>query len=435
MNYRFSVLLFVLAILVCGCKKDIDVIGLGLQGDEDLLNADFIEVPIEAYSMLEDSINTKNLLNNVVGDILDPVFGRTSAGFCTQFALSGTNMKFKDTDVLDSVVLTLQYSGFFGDTLSAMSFEVYQLAAPLSASAYYSCDDQPEVSGDNLVYSASPVHVKPNAPVHLDTVTNTAHLRLRLDDYFGEGLMGLGNAALSTTSSFQNAFNGLCVRAHRAGGGAGNLSYISLTSAMSGITIYYHEANTYKKYTFPVSTACTRYNFYTHDYSQGDADFRAQVLDGNRELGQQKLYVQPTAGVRTRVDLAQLDSLLGNKNVVINRAELILTDISADASYFFQPYNLSLQVVNAVGHGVSYTPDDASYTSTSYFGGIYDKTSKEYRFRITNYVQQILKGTAAGKQLNVVISGAGVRGNRLVFRGTDPGFSDRFRLEVYYTEY
>lgn len=435
MKIRFLLLIPVLALLICGCKKDIDVIGLDLQGDEDLLGAEFIEVPIEAHSMLEDSINTRNLLNNVVGDVIDPVFGRTSAGFCTQFALSGTNMRFGDVDAIDSVVLTLQYSGYFGDTLSPLGFEVYQLAAPLGASAYYSCDDQPEVTGGNLVASTSPVYVKPNVPVHIGSETNTAHLRLRLDNHFGENLMELGDAALSTTSSFQNAFRGLCVRAHRTGAGAGNLSYVSLTSAMTGITIYYHDTASSKKYTFPVSSACMRYNFYTHDYSQGDADFRAQVLDGNQQLGEQKLYVQPTAGVRTRVDLSQLRQLLDGKNVVVNRAELVLTDINADASYFFQPYNLSLQVVNALGGGISYTPDDASYTSTSYFGGIYDKDSKEYRFRITNFVQQILKGTASGNQLNVVISGAGVRGNRLVFRGTDPAFSDHFRLEVYYTEY
>ena len=83
----------------------------------------------------------------------------------------------------------------------------------------------------------------------------------------------------------------------------------------------------------------------------------------------------------------------------------------------------------------TYTPDDASLTSSSYFGGIYDEKTKEYRFRITNYVQQKLKQESSDVGLNIVVSGAGVRGNRLVFRGTDELYSDRARLEIYYTEY
>ena len=56
--------------------------------------------------------------------------------------------------------------------------------------------------------------------------------------------------------------------------------------------------------------------------------------------------------------------------------------------------------------------------------------------RWTNYVQQLLKpGSTDDQGLNIVVSGAGVRGNRLVFRGTDFSYTDRFRLEIYYTDY
>ena len=89
-----SILLLVLwTLCFCSCKKDIDVIGLNLQ-DDDILGADFTEVSISAHSILEDSLPTKGLLNNVVGTINDPVFGQTAAGFCTQFTVSGSNTVF-----------------------------------------------------------------------------------------------------------------------------------------------------------------------------------------------------------------------------------------------------------------------------------------------------------------------------------------------------
>ncbi len=435
MKNRCSILLFVLALFVCSCKKEIDSIGLNLQ-DADILGADFTEAPIKAYSVREDSINTKNLLNNVVGEINDPVFGNTKAGFCTQFDLSGSNTFFPKQAVLDSVVLNLQYSGYFGDTMSGIRFEVNELAAPLNQNQYYSYNDEPEVKTGDLCYSHNYIQPRPYTGIRQDTTTVAAHLSLRLTNAFGRRLLTLNKSELSTTAAFQNVFYGLCVRALAHNNATGNFCYMSLTSATSGITIYYTVDRQHKKYTFPISSTCTRYNFYTHDYTTAAADFRSQVIDGNQELGSQKLYVQPTAGVKTRV---KLDDLLGQfqgKNVVINRAELVLTNISTDEDYFFQPYNLSLQVVSGDGNSTYYTPDDASYTSSSYFGGIYDEKTGEYRFRITNYVQSLLKaGEIKDQGLNIVTAGAGIRGNRLVFRGTDENFSDHFRLEVYYTEY
>lgn len=429
-----SILLLALWVLCfCSCKKDIDVIGLNLQ-DEDILGADFAEVSISAHSILEDSLPTKGLLNNVVGTINDPVFGQTAAGFCTQFTVSGSNTVFPKQAEIDSVVLNLQYSGYFGDTLSPIRFSVFELAEALSADQYYSNDDDPQVLPTDLVYNSTFIRPNPTTPVKLDTATTAAHLRLRLTDEFGNRLLHMPQSQLVNATAFQNAFYGLCVRAEAIPGRTGNLCYMSLTSAMSGITIYYKVGHARKSYTFPISTDCVRYNFYTHDYTRGDMDFQRQVLQGDTTLGTQTLYLQPTGGVKTRVTFDDLKQTFEGKNVVINRAELVLTNISTDEDYFFQPYNLALQVVNADGT-TTYTPDDASLTSSSYFGGIYDEKAKEYRFRITNYVQQKLKQEGDDIGLNIVVSGAGVRGNRLVARGTDAIYSDRARLEIYYTEY
>lgn len=433
MKHGFPICIIVLALLVCSCKKDIDSIGLNLQ-DEDILNAEFVTAPLMAHSTLEDSINTKNLLNNVVGTINDPVFGQTAAGFCTQFDVSGSNSFFPKQAVLDSVVLTLQYSGYFGDTMSPLKFHAYELTEPLSASQYYSNDDNPSTSSTDLVTDNNYLYPQPNTSVRVDTTSKAAHLRLHLERSFGNKLLRMNRSQLANTSSFQNAFYGLCVRAEARPNRTGNLCYVSLTSAMSGITIYYTVDRVHKKYTFPISSDCVRYNFYTHDYSTASSEFQRQVIQGDTTLGEEQLYLQPTAGVKTHIDLSEVPTMFKDKNVVINRAELVLTNISANEDYFFQPYNLSLQVVGK--DGTTYlSPDDPSYTSTDYSGGVYNEEAKEYRFRITNYIQQIIKYGITDKGLNIVVNGAGIRGNRLVFRGTDDTYTDNFRLEIYYTEF
>lgn len=132
--------------------------------------------------------------------------------------------------------------------------------------------------------------------------------------------------------------------------------------------------------------------------------------------------------------MPELPTLFADKNVVINKAELVITNISQDEVHLFNPYNLGLQLVNE-DETTTYLPDDAVYTSTDYFGGIYDENTHEYRFRITNYVQKIIKNGIHDKGINIVVAGAGIRGNRLIFRGTDGSYSDRLRLDIYYTVY
>ena len=159
-----------------------------------------------------------------------------------------------------------------------------------------------------------------------------------------------------------------------------------------------------------------------------------QIVGNDRTMGTQELYLQPTGGIKTHVSLSKLSDIFQDQKVIINKAELVLTNISEDDSYFFAPYNVALQVDNGDGT-YSYVPDDAIFTNTDYFGGIYNENSKEYRFRITNYVQKLVKNGITDNGINILVSGAGVRANRLIFRGTDPAYDDHLRLDVYYTTY
>ena len=419
------------AVFLCSCKKDIDTIGLNLQ-DGTLGNA-YTEIPLTAYSTLEDSLFTKNLLYTLLGEIHDPVFGATRAGFCTQFALQGSNTTLGDNLTLDSCVLTLQYGGYYGDTLSELRLEVYELSEQLTKAQYYSSDNNPANHGINLVQSTAPVLPTPNTRVKIDTTSYVAHMRIRLTDDFGNRLLNLSSSDLATNSAFQSAFYGLVVKA--TSNGSGNLCYFSPTSAQSGLTLYYKSGEVTKKYTFPITTDCARYNFFSHDYTTANTDFIRQVVNGDTALGKEMLYIQPTGGVKTHISLDAFSNWVKDKDIIINKAELIITNTDAHENIFTCPGNIGLQLITASGT-TTYVPDDALYTSTSYFGGTYDSDKKEYRFRLTYYAQEILRNQGINdKGLNIVVTGSGIRGNRLVFRGTDESYTDRLKLAIYYTEY
>ena len=125
-----------------------------------------------------------------------------------------------------------------------------------------------------------------------------------------------------------------------------------------------------------------------------------------------------------------------NNRVVIHRAELVITDLAPNNSALTHPTALTLQGIGLSDSAIRFLPDDDYYTSTIYFGGTYDGSNKEYRFRITKYVQQLILGQGDwSSSVNLIVRGSGVRPHRLVFDGTDPASPTRLRLEIAYSTY
>lgn len=440
-RFFFICLLIASLGIFTNCVRDIDQIGLNLQDGSILLGNNFFDTTtVIAYSTLNDSITTKKLANCVVGCVNDPVFGRTVAGFYTQFELESSSVKFGDHATLDSVCLSLRYAGFFGDTLSPITLQVYELNEALDDSIYYAHSTS-LTNSENQTYKRDfTLYPRPTTRIAKDTGYVPAYFSIRLKDAIGQRFLD-NQSSLGSTSDFQQFFKGLYITA-KSSSSTGNLIYISLTAALSGLEIHYKDdKGLSKSYTFPIGKNSTYYTHYDHnDYNNASSDFKKQVINGNKELGNQVLYAQATGGVKTTIQFPNLDKIFpSDAKVIINKAELVITNISDDASYYYMPYNLSLQAIGNKG-ALLKLPDDASLTSAEYFGGTYDEKKKEYRFRITKYVQQLLlhSPTYPNNGINLVVSGAGVRGNRLVFCGPNPGEANkdkRLRLEIYYTTY
>ena len=438
---RFSIIYLVIAtfIALTGCVREIDQIGLNLQDGNILLGNNYYDTTtIVAYSALNDSLVTSNMANCIVGCVNDPVFGRTIASFYTQFELKSGGVTFTNEAVLDSVTLNLRYAGFFGDTLSPITLEVYELNEALDDSLYYNYSSS-NTNLENLTYQRSyTLRPKPTTYIAVDTGYVPSYFSIRLSDELGQRIMS--REKFSTATDFQEFFHGLHVTA-RNSSSTGNLVYVALTASLSGLEIHYTEKGIHKTYTFPVAKNCKYYTSFDHnDYNNASMDFKKQVLNGQRELGNAVLYAQATAGVKTVIKMPYLKESLKNitdKKVVINKAELVISNISNDPDYFNTPYNLGLQAISNDGSLLK-LPDDASLTSSAYFGGTYNEKTREYRFRITRYVQQVMNGILPNNGINLVVSGASVRANRLIFCGPNPGelnHDKRLRLEIYYTTY
>ena len=430
-----QLLCFALLIIFAGaCKNEYDSIGADLK-DRDLLgNAFDNTTSIVAYSVLEDSANTVGLISRLLGEVNDPVFGKTQPSFYTQLLISGSQVTFGDNPTVDSIVLTLAMSGYYGDTNSSLSIKVYELDESLNGKEYFSNQTTSTLS-TNLTYDPSfSYKPMPNTRVTIDTFSYEPHIRIRLSDQLGQRFLN-NSGRLESDDVFKEFFKGIHVVATTTSG-TGCLVYLNLNSALSAMNLYYHNsAKSGEKYTFNTAKAVCYSNF-THDYNvSSNNNFKEQVLNGNKDLGKEALYIQPLLGVKTFIKFPDLCSTFKDQKVVLNKAEFVISNISPDELHLIQPADLSLQMIRKDG-GADYLPDDAYYTGAAYFGGIYNATTKEYRFRITRYIQTLMLSDANDAGLYLVTKSAGVRGNRLILGGTNSINPDKnLRLDLYYTTY
>jgi hypothetical protein len=74
---------------------------------------------------------------------------------------------------------------------------------------------------------------------------------------------------------------------------------------------------------------------------------------------------------------------------------------------------------------------DLSVNSTSYSGGVYNSTTKEYSFNIARYLQSRLNGVITDEYFYIQPSGTGISSYRVVLNGTE-AITGSMKFEILY---
>lgn len=436
-----TLIIGVLVIFGVSCSKTTESIGNGLLSDSDHIGVAFVDtLQIDCHSVLIDSMLTKNYSTVLLGSMMDPIMGLTNANFFTQLHLSSTNHYFGDEPIIDSVVLQLAISGYYGDTTTWQTIHVYELADSLSASNDYYQFSDVAVNGFDLAnsYMFRPHPYSTGAVVGNDTLTQ-AVIRIPLEISLGEQFASADSAIFSSTIAFQEYFYGLKICFENVGQGGAITSINPTSNSVTQLQIYYREtpdANPMRYY-FYITSGDVYFNQYIHDYSLGSPEFVQQVVDGQTELGQQQLYLQSMGGVRTVLGFPDLmdwaESLKeDNAHLVINEAKLILPTLNstADSLVFTPPASLALLSINEDG-STSLLPDYME--GTNYYGGNYSSDKKGVTFRISEYLQSMILGNQTSQGIYVSIVGAAFNAKRWVFAGPDADQDNVLRCEIKYS--
>ena len=424
-----------LALLTLSCSKTTDKIGDGLLLDSDFIGVYYTDtLQVVCHSELADSLNTKGLSSVLLGSIMDPVIGRTNASIYTQLHLSSTNQIFGEQAVVDSIVLQLGLTGYYGDTTTLQTVHVYKLADSLSLTQSY-CQYS-EVATDNIDL-ANGYQFRPHPKTNYDTLQPV--IRIPLTNSFGNELATLNTDAYASPDAFKKECYGLMITCESVTQD-GAICYITPTSnEITRLIIYYRESPSdspmnQKKYYFYITSEDAYFNRYEHDYSVGSANFVQQVINGDSTMGQDQLYLQSMGGVKAVLRFPNLahwtDMLEPNTYLIINEAKLIFPASAnlTDSSTYAPPASLALLNINDDG-STSLLQD--YYEGTSYYGGSYSSANKSVTFRIGEHLQRIIMNKQDSQGLFVSIAGASYNAQRWIIGG--PNADNGLRCQIKYS--
>lgn len=387
--------LFNIALLAAGffvsCNDDGSV-GLDLLPNADGIGVFQIDTfTLRSMSIREDSLPSQLPPRFVLGEVQDPLFGKSEASIAYQVRLINENNNLGTNITVDSLVLSLNIEGYYGDTSDALLIEVFEL-------------DQ-TIFRDSTVYSNQPPTFKPTplasfnytprpsqtVPVNEPRVNNSDTtfvyaplLRVPLGPELAARLVNAsGTADLQNNTNFLNFFKGLYVRATRVGNGVGSTLYLTGVSARNGLFLYYKSDGQRRRFDMLIANESARQNYFRFDLNGSTV---GNVL-GDSSTSIQETYVQAGGSVKTLLFMPYLRELVRDFHVAVNKAEIEFTLIpgSGDAP-FSPPSRLFLLIADSLGkNSATLIPDFVEpYYNGNFAGG-------KYKFVITRYVQRLLQ--------------------------------------------
>jgi hypothetical protein len=428
--------LFVIsALFLFACNKEPDLIGLDLIPDGDKMHANIMDTTtIVAYSVLDDSVLTSSMSYGVIGSIYDEVFGKTTASLYAQIRLSTNAPSFGTSPVVDSVVLILPYSGLFGDSTALQTFSVYELTEAMDADKEYFSNNPGLAFNSALPLAVQTFLPRVSDSVVVDSATKIIpQLRLKFNEpAFGQKIMSASATNLENNDNFTTYFKGIVITANPENTpGKGSLVSFNILSTSSYLKMYYHNSTDTLVYNFGITSASARFNRYEHyGYAQASQDFKTQVLNHDTIQGKQKLFIQAFGGSKVRLRFPNLKKWASDNNykIAVNNAQLIMSNADVN-SLFSAPAKLTIRkILTDSTQSILVDENEGS----GYFDGTYNSV-KEYRFRISHYIQQLMDPETEDKGLYLFAPGSSYIGNRLILNGTATE-TGKMRLVITYTK-
>ena len=394
-NSKILILFFVITIILSACDESSEL-GLEVQPNSDKIEIfnNFLtqtgQLPSFALTTESvDSLRSDEPSSLLLGSIDDPIFGENISSFLTQISLSQSNIDLGSNPIVDSVVLSYSYSGYYGDLASLNNIQVnYSDEKIYKDSIYYSNQDFSNffTGSQDLLLDFT---ISPDS-------SSSPLLSMRLDNGIGQQILDLGNSNMADNQTFQENFGSFWISEMSLN--SNGVVYLNASGSNSAFSVYYHnDDNDSLELNFVLDGESARVNL-----------FNEKPLS-NLLVNESRSYIQSMAGFQTKIELqniSYIDSILSNK--AINQVTLTFNVIE-DGIY--SPHqNLSLVRVDSSGNNIFLK--DLTVEGASHFGGELDINS--YEFNITRFFSNYLINDTYTNELYLLASGGVINSNRTI---------------------
>jgi Domain of unknown function (DUF4270) len=417
--FRFTIFVLI-AFLTGSCEKGKLTIGGDIlpAGDfSSIVSTDTLS--IYSYTEENDSARTDNPTYSYLGEMYDPFFGTTTAGFVSQVRL---NEKWDGKPfTVDSMKLFLHILSNVGGLTDAQhTLRISEIANQIyTDSAYYSYSPIP-LTGVKLTDIALPALRK-------DTINDIVL------DLPGKGL-DFGNYLVRDTTKwfynnvmpdFRAYFKGLYFEMDPNSQDPLMLTFSLIfdqSAYYNYFSLYGHtDSGAFKSYSLILDSKNLNaaFNVYKHDYTTATSGDK--MVHRNTTYKDTLSYLQALNGVYTKVELPGLEKIKNDPSfgkVAVNRARLVVPVYFNKTASNHISTSLPLQLVlrYTAKSGIKYAVNDYLLSSTtldlshSFFDGKLDTVAQVYNFNIPAFVQAYLDDqTDNTKPILEIYQGPGLR--------------------------
>ena len=386
---RIISLSLVIGLIAVSCS-DPNTIGLEVQPTSDniiISSANFEGLSSATES--EDSLRTDEALNLILGGVNDLQFGLNNSGFYTQILLTENNTDLGINPIVDSVVLSYTYSGYYGKLEDFSTISIQKLSNPIyKDSTYYSTFDILNTDLPMDIFESFSLNKSTDQPI----------LKINLKNSIGQQILLLGNEILKDNATFLENFYGLQISAIATN----TMLYLNPNGSNSFMKIYYHNDDSGTdtlSLDFKLGGDAARINL-----------FNPKPLSSlNQE--EDKVYIHSMAGYKAKISVNNTDSLKAIlEGKAINKVTMSFDVPEGSQNEYLAHDKLFLVRVNDLGNNVFLT--DYTIEGETHFGGRLE--DDKYEFNITRYFYQLLNNDAYTSDLYLLPAGAAVNANRTI---------------------
>jgi len=456
-------LTLLISLFILNSCRNPDTVGLGLTPATQLNGSLIDTATVVVNTVREDSVITSSGSKTPLAYFNDPVLGTTESDIAVQLNLPGSAPFTlpSGTITVDSAVLVLRYAdGFYGDSLtSKYKINVYQLSKSLSTSrTYYSNTRLDTLYNTSDLVGSRSFNARTHDSIKIfniitgqpDTLIKVApQLRVPINiDFINKILFNASATQLGSNAIFKNTVKGIYIALDKtATTGAGGTFMMNLADS---INVYYR---TVSGTTIDTTMLALPLGIHAAQIIHTPSAAVTTELN-NTSTSRNVIYLQGLAGLRAKISFPYLKNILKNVgNIVINRAELVITPVPGSTI----PFNAQPEIT-MYKRDIALQPQELQDATTtdprsmglSTFGGFYNSTLRNYHFVITGYLQDLMNGKTVdygtyiasadstgartSTTTTATIGPTAQASARTIAVGTDLNSPYRIRLNIIYTK-